>query len=89
MLKSINGIELIDLERIITPDEILEDGNSELSLRPQKINEYIGQDKVKERLNIFIRTSYLSYCSLEIKKEKLLQEDRIKIRKKKEKETHQ
>ena len=32
----------------------MEDGNSELSLRPQRINEYIGQDKVKERLNIFI-----------------------------------
>ena len=42
------------MERIITPDEILEDGNGELSLRPQRINEYIGQDKVKERLNIFI-----------------------------------
>ena len=42
------------MERIITPDEILEDGNNELSLRPQRINEYIGQDKVKERLNIFI-----------------------------------
>ena len=38
------------MERIITPNEILEDGNSELSLRPQRINEYI----VKERLNIFI-----------------------------------
>ena len=50
MFKSINGIEVIDLERIITPDEILEDGNSELSLRPQKINEYIGQDNVKGRL---------------------------------------
>ena len=45
------------MERIITPDEILEDGNSELSLRPQKINEYIGQDKVKERLNIFIKAA--------------------------------
>ena len=42
------------MERIITPNEILEDGNSELSLRPQRINEYIGLDKVKERLNIFI-----------------------------------
>lgn len=42
------------MERIITPGEILEDGNGELSLRPQRINEYIGQDKVKERLNIFI-----------------------------------
>ena len=45
------------MERIITPDEILEDGNGELSLRPQKINEYIGQDKVKERLNIFIKAT--------------------------------
>ena len=45
------------MERIITPDEILEDGNGELSLRPQKINEYIGQDKVKERLNIFIKAA--------------------------------
>ena len=42
------------MEIIITPYEMLEDGNSELSLRPQRINEYIGQDKVKERLNIFI-----------------------------------
>ena len=45
------------MERIITPAEMLEDGNGELSLRPQKINEYIGQDKVKERLNIFVRAA--------------------------------
>ena len=36
------------MERIITPQELDED-NSELSLRPQKISEYIGQEKVKER----------------------------------------
>ena len=41
------------MERIITPEEL--EGDSQLSLRPQKINEYIGQDKVKERLNIFIK----------------------------------
>ncbi|MEG0295554.1 MAG: Holliday junction branch migration DNA helicase RuvB [Clostridium sp.] len=45
------------MERIITSTELGEDGNSELSLRPQKINEYIGQDKVKERLNIFIEAA--------------------------------
>ncbi|MEG1871079.1 MAG: Holliday junction branch migration DNA helicase RuvB [Peptostreptococcaceae bacterium] len=45
------------MERIITPAEMLEDGNAELSLRPQKINEYIGQDKVKERLNIFVKAA--------------------------------
>ncbi|MGL5149520.1 MAG: Holliday junction branch migration DNA helicase RuvB [Clostridium sp.] len=45
------------MERIITPQEINGDGNGELSLRPQKINEYIGQDKVKERLSIFIEAA--------------------------------
>ena len=37
------------MERIITPAELEEDSKGELSLRPQKISEYIGQDKVKER----------------------------------------
>ena len=44
------------MERIITPQELDED-NSELSLRPQKITEYIGQEKVKERLDIFIKAA--------------------------------
>jgi holliday junction DNA helicase RuvB len=44
------------MERIITPQEIFEDG-SNLSLRPQSLEEYIGQDKVKERLNIFIKAA--------------------------------
>ena len=44
------------MERIITPQEIFEDGNT-LSLRPQTLQEYIGQDKVKERLNIFIKAA--------------------------------
>ena len=43
------------MERIITPEKL--EGDSQLSLRPQKINEYIGQDKVKERLNIFIKAA--------------------------------
>ena len=43
------------MERIITPEEL--EGDSQLSLRPKKINEDIGQDKVKERLNIFIKAA--------------------------------
>ena len=43
------------MERIVNPSELSGDFNSELSLRPQKINEYIGQQKVKERLDIFIQ----------------------------------
>lgn len=45
------------MERIITQSEIVDDVNNELSLRPQRISEYIGQDKVKERLNIFIQAA--------------------------------
>lgn len=45
------------MERIVNQSEMQEDFNSELSLRPQKINEYIGQDKVKERLDIFIKAA--------------------------------
>ncbi|SHE54026.1 Holliday junction branch migration DNA helicase RuvB [Clostridium fallax] len=42
-------------ERLITSKEIEEDLVSrDFSLRPQRLKEYIGQDKVKERLNIFI-----------------------------------
>ena len=45
------------MERIIAPAELEEDSKGELSLRPQKISEYIGQDKVKERLDIFIKAA--------------------------------
>ncbi|MGL4108505.1 Holliday junction branch migration DNA helicase RuvB [Clostridium sp. LP20] len=45
------------MERIITPQELNEDSGGELSLRPQKINEYIGQDKVKERMDVFIKAA--------------------------------
>lgn len=44
------------MERIITPEELLEDG-LELSLRPQSLKSYIGQEKVKERLEIFIKAA--------------------------------
>lgn len=44
------------MERIITPKEMQEDGIV-LNLRPQNLNEYIGQEKVKERLNIFIKAA--------------------------------
>ncbi|MEW6088223.1 MAG: Holliday junction branch migration DNA helicase RuvB [bacterium] len=41
-------------ERIVTPEIILEDKGPEFSIRPRKINEYIGQEKIKENLKIFI-----------------------------------
>lgn len=42
------------MERIVTPAELNEDSSNEYSLRPQRLSEYIGQEKVKERMNIFI-----------------------------------
>ena len=44
-------------ERLVTSNEIGIDSTNEYSLRPENINEYIGQDKVKERLNIFIKAA--------------------------------
>lgn len=43
-------------DRIISSSNLGED-SSEYSLRPQKLREYIGQEKVKERLDIFIKAA--------------------------------
>lgn len=43
--------------RIITSSLMDEDLNNEFSLRPQRLNEYIGQNKVKSNLNIFIKAA--------------------------------
>lgn len=44
-------------DRIITRNLIEEDMDVELSLRPKTLNEYIGQYKVKEKLDIFIKAA--------------------------------
>lgn len=43
--------------RIIARDLKVEDIESESTLRPKWITEYIGQDRVKEKLNIFIQAA--------------------------------
>lgn len=44
-------------ERIVTGELQKEDEADELSLRPQMLNQYIGQNKVKENLRIFIQAA--------------------------------
>lgn len=44
-------------DRIVTGEQSEEDSVVELSLRPKMLSEYIGQDKVKENLNIFIQAA--------------------------------
>lgn len=44
-------------DRVIAKGLINEDLENEITLRPKWIDEYIGQDKVKEKLNIFIKAA--------------------------------
>jgi len=44
-------------ERIVTRSIKDEERESEITLRPKWIDEYIGQDKVKEKLKIFIKAA--------------------------------
>ncbi len=44
-------------ERLIDADATREDEQLELSLRPQSLTEYIGQEKVKENLSVFIEAA--------------------------------
>lgn len=44
-------------KRIVGSNEQIEDLQSENSIRPKWLKDYIGQDKVKEKLDIFIKSS--------------------------------
>jgi Holliday junction DNA helicase RuvB len=45
------------MRSLITPDKIDEDLDLDLSLRPQKLSDFIGQDRLKENLAVFIRAT--------------------------------
>lgn len=56
-------------KRIVSTSPAIEDSDTDESLRPKKITEYIGQDKAKENLKIFIeaaksRGEPLDHCLL-------------------------
>ncbi len=40
--------------RLLSPEPTVEDGDSEGSLRPKTLSEYIGQQKIKENLSVYI-----------------------------------
>ncbi len=44
-------------QRIVSSKETSEDSSFDLSLRPKKLDEFIGQEKVKENLRIFIQAA--------------------------------
>ncbi|NLW56764.1 MAG: Holliday junction branch migration DNA helicase RuvB [Firmicutes bacterium] len=47
----------MDEYRLVTPHLREEDSEIELSIRPRTLEEYIGQDRVKENLQIFIKAA--------------------------------
>ena len=51
-------------ERIITGEE-LETDTCETNLRPQKLNEYIGQNEVKENIRVFVEAAKMREESLD------------------------
>ena len=55
-----------DLEnRIVDPEDIPEDADIENPLRPRTLSEYIGQEKAKENLSVFIGAAKLRHESLD------------------------
>lgn len=53
-----DAIEIDDSDsRMVSPEFRNSDAEQELSLRPKSLNEYIGQEKVKENLRIYIQAA--------------------------------
>ena len=44
-------------KRIITTDVLEDDKKTDLNLRPQSLNQYIGQEKIKENLKVYIQAA--------------------------------
>ncbi|MDK2835569.1 MAG: holliday junction helicase RuvB [Thermosediminibacterales bacterium] len=44
-------------ERIVTPKNLIEDNETDVTLRPRLLKDYVGQEKVKSRLKIFIKAA--------------------------------
>lgn len=52
-------------DRMVTQDAMQEDYSMEYSLRPQNLQQYIGQDKVKENLEVFIQAAKMRQETLD------------------------
>src|SRR5690625_2494288 len=52
-------------ERIVTGEQQLDEQQDELSLRPTSLKQYIGQQKVKENLSIFIQAAKMRHEPLD------------------------
>ena len=60
-----NDFFVADEERVIAPEFISDDNDIETSLRPRALDEYIGQEKAKENLKIYIEAAKNRHESLD------------------------
>ena len=51
--------------RIVSPTEIMGDSDSDNPLRPKTLQDYIGQEKAKENLSVFIQAAKQRHESLD------------------------
>ena len=59
-------IEEMDFEnRIVSPEYNYSDNDNELSLRPKTLDEYIGQEKAKSALSVYIKAAKMRNESLD------------------------
>lgn len=56
---------IADEERVIAPEYISDDSDIETSLRPHALDEYVGQEKVKDNLKIYIEAAKKRHESLD------------------------
>lgn len=61
----INEEEMDFENRIVSPEYNYRDEDTELSLRPKTLDDYIGQDKAKENLSIYIKAALGRHESLD------------------------
>ena len=54
-----------DPTRIVSMNKIDEDFNNEKSLRPEKLSEFIGQEKITENLKVFIKSAKMRKDTLD------------------------
>ncbi len=52
-----NKMEFRDKERLVSTQSISEDMDTDVSLRPKTLSEYIGQEKIKDNLTIYLRAA--------------------------------
>ncbi len=56
---------IADEERVVVPEYTTADNETETSLRPHSLDEYVGQEKVKENLKIYIEAAKKRHESLD------------------------